>query len=159
MLASDLVRALANRCLRDIFFVRRVAVRMVIAHLLGVTPVLAARRGPNGCRARIARRALTTPASRRYAAGRDAQPGFGSEGHVFRGNQHGGKFARANLPESDPGDWVAHRWRKLKLDEGFAAALADASIEALTFASIFRIGQPIDATRAARPCFSSGGRL
>jgi hypothetical protein len=47
MLAPDLVRALANRCLRDM--------RMVIAHLLGVTPVLAARRGPNGCRARIAR--------------------------------------------------------------------------------------------------------
>ena len=55
MLASDLVRALPNRCLRDIFFVRPVAVRMVIAHLLGVTPVLAARRGPNGCRARTAR--------------------------------------------------------------------------------------------------------
>ena len=55
MPASDLVRALPNRCLRDIFFVRRVAVRIVIAHLLGVTPVLAARRGPNGCRARIAR--------------------------------------------------------------------------------------------------------
>jgi hypothetical protein len=47
MLAPDLVRALLNRCLRDM--------RMVIAHLLGVTPVPAARRGPNGCRARIAR--------------------------------------------------------------------------------------------------------
>ena len=66
MLASDLVRALANRCLRDIFFVRRVAVRMVIAHLLGVTPVLAARRGPNGCRARIARCEAHDPASPRW---------------------------------------------------------------------------------------------
>ena len=55
MLASDLVRALPNRCLRDIFF--------VIAHLLGVTPVLAARRGPNGCRARLGDAKLTTPAS------------------------------------------------------------------------------------------------
>jgi hypothetical protein len=57
MLASDLVRALPNRCLRDIFF--------VIAHLLGVTPVLAARRGPNGCRVRLGDAKLTTPASPR----------------------------------------------------------------------------------------------
>jgi hypothetical protein len=55
MLAPDLVRALPNRCLRDM--------RMVIAHLLGVTPVLAARRGRTAV-ALVSRDAkLTTPAS------------------------------------------------------------------------------------------------